>query len=103
MGHHISLNAHPRSGNSFLRKYLQNVLGIHTGSDMVLDQTINNQVNMAGEEITDASVWIKKTHDPYRSPMDTVIHKSNKIICIVRNPYDTLMSFLNLVSGDHSG
>ena len=70
---------------------------------MPLDQTINNQINLAGEEITDASVWIKKTHDPASSPGGAVIHKSNKIICIVRNPFDTIISSLNLISGDHSG
>jgi len=58
---------------------------------------------LPGEEITDASVWIKKTHDPFKSPGISCIHKCNKAICIVRNPYDALFSLANFVSGDHAG
>jgi len=32
--------SYPRSGNSFLRKYLQNITGIATGSDMTLELNI---------------------------------------------------------------
>jgi len=40
MGCHVSINSFPRSGNSLVRKYTQNILGIVTGSDMLLDGVI---------------------------------------------------------------
>jgi hypothetical protein len=33
----ICYSSHPRSGNTFLRKYFETVTGISTGSDMSLD------------------------------------------------------------------
>lgn len=33
VGHQISYTSYPRSGNTFLRKYLENITGVATGSD----------------------------------------------------------------------
>lgn len=52
---------------------------------------------MAGEEIVDDSVWIAKTHTPWIMP-DSPSFLCNKIICIVRNPLDTNLSWLHLVA-----
>lgn len=46
------------------------------------------------EEVTDDSVWVKKSHDP-KWNLNNRMHKSNKVICCVRNPYDTLASLMN--------
>ena len=32
----ISYTSYPRSGNTFLRKYFESILGVATGSDMVM-------------------------------------------------------------------
>lgn len=37
----ISYTSYPRSGNTFLRKYLENITGIATGSDQFMKFTMN--------------------------------------------------------------
>ena len=39
--HNITYASYPRSGNSFLRKYFENITGLATGSDMVLKFNLN--------------------------------------------------------------
>jgi len=103
MGCHVSINSFPRCGNAFIRKYIQNILGLVTGSDMVLDQVITDLTEFPGEEITDASVWMKKSHEPMNIAGGSIINKTNKMICVVRNPYDAIISMLNLMTRSHSG
>ena len=65
MGQKVSLSTYPRSGNSFIRKYLQLITGVTTGSDLILSICVDLQMNnFIGEEIFDDSVWITKSHDP---------------------------------------
>ena len=50
-----------------LRKLLETVTGVHTGSDMPIDLTIHAQtMGLIGEETVcdDNLVWITKTHYP---------------------------------------
>jgi len=98
-GNQIAYLSYPRSGNSFLRKYLQNITGIATGADMALEACNVMQLNgFIGEEITDSSVWFTKSHDPQMSPK-SVPHKCNKVICCVRNPYDVMVSMMHFITG----
>ena len=102
-GNIVCYSSFPRSGNSFLRKYFENITGVVTGSEMSLEFNVDLQLmNFKGEEITDESVWIKKSHDPkfisihdpeFISSVKT--HKCNKIIVCVRNPYDVIASLMN--------
>jgi hypothetical protein len=48
------------------------------------------------EEIIDSSVWIKKTHDP-KWNLNNITNKSNKVVCCVRNPYDTIASCMHFL------
>ena len=62
---------YPRSGNSFMRKYFENITGIATGSDMVMKFSPNVGLQIAGfkgEGITDERCWIKKSHFPFILP-----------------------------------
>lgn len=52
---------------------------------------------LKGEDITDDTVWIVKSHSPWIMPWAPVFH-ANKVIVIVRNPMDTLLSWLHLVA-----
>ena len=52
---------------------------------------------MKGEDVTDDSCWIIKSHSPWVMPEAPVFH-SNKNIVIVRNPLDTNLSWLHLVA-----
>lgn len=51
---------------------------------------------MKGEDIVDDTVWIIKTHSPYCMP-NAPPFKANKVMAIVRNPLDVIISWLNLI------
>ena len=93
-----------RSGNTFLRRVLELITGVYTGSDMNLNLTMHLQTgNMAGEETVshDNIVWVTKTHWPMESPLGSVKFSAQKCISIVRNPIDILPSLallMNLMS-----
>ena len=53
-------------------------------------------MGMKGEDIVDDSAWVIKTHSPWCMPF-APLFKSNKVVCIVRNPLDVIVSWLNLV------
>ena len=60
---------YPRSGNSLMRKYFENVTGVATGSDMVLKHSPNVALyacGFKGEGIIDDTCWIKKSHYPFK-------------------------------------
>jgi len=42
-GNRIAFASYPRTGNSFLRKILENITGVFTGSDMPLFKTMQLQ------------------------------------------------------------
>ena len=103
MSEQCAYTSFPRCGNSFLRKYLQNITGIATGSDMSLEFNVDLQLqDFKAEEITDSSVWVKKSHDP-KPNMNNKIHKSNKILLCVRNPYDCFASLMHFLPSLNQG
>ena len=61
-----------RSGNSFLRRIIEMITGVYTGSDMNLNLTMHLMGgNVAGEETVSHEnlCWVTKTHWPLMSPM----------------------------------
>jgi len=52
---------------------------------------------LKGEDIVDDTVWIVKTHSPWCMPF-APLYKANKMMCVVRNPLDVVLSWLNLVA-----
>ena len=40
IGNRVAFASYPRTGNSFLRKILENITGVFTGSDMPLFKTM---------------------------------------------------------------
>ena len=94
----IAFCSFPRSGNTFLRRYMELITGIQTGADNTLDVNVCLQMQgMKGEDIVDDTVWIVKSHSPWIMPSAPVFH-ANKCIVIVRNPLDTNLSWLHLVA-----
>lgn len=85
-----------RSGNTLLRKILENVTGIVTGSAFTAIASCHialiNQ-GLKGEAYTNDHTWFIKTHHPYNTPLDLPF-KASKVICCVRNPYDCIASHL---------
>jgi len=94
----VAFASFPRSGNSFLRKYLEMLTGIATGADNTLHVNVHLQMqNLKGEWCVDDTVWIAKTHSPWVMP-DAPSFLANKMIVIVRNPTEVIISWLNLVA-----
>jgi len=88
----------PRSGNTFLRKYVELLTGIQTGADNTLHVNVALQMQgMKGEDIVDDTVWVVKSHSPWIMP-EAPVFNANKLIVIVRNPLDTNLSWLHLVA-----
>ena len=52
---------------------------------------------MKGENVVDDTVWVVKSHHPWPMPM-APIYNANKLLLVVRNPLDTVFSWLNLFS-----
>lgn len=65
-GNKVAFCSFPRSGNSFLRKYLEKLTGITTGSDNDIRANICLMMaGLKGEYIVDDTVWIVKSHHPW--------------------------------------
>lgn len=80
----------PRSGNSFLRRYFEQVSGVVTGCDINVNYIPNvnlQQIGFKGEQVVDDSIWICKTHYPLTIPEDLTQY-GGKALCCVRNPID---------------
>jgi hypothetical protein len=110
----IILPSFHRSGNTLTRELLEGVTQILTGSDDIqfhpLEKIVSGNfeieqtdvfINFKGQRKTDQDVWVYKTHFPIRYRKE--IFKFDRIILIVRNPFDTLESMFNLyLTGSHS-
>ena len=71
-GNQVCFQSFPRTGNSFLRRVIELVTGVYTGSDMNLNLTLQVVFdNMLGEETFshDNLTWVTKTHWPIESPL----------------------------------
>lgn len=92
-----ALVSYPRSGNSFMRKVLEQETGIVTGSDSRPNRTLAASLlkfGYLGEGITDQSVWIVKSHFPER--LGYVAFPVNRVILLVRNPFDAIQSYFHM-------
>lgn len=64
---------------------------------MALEFCVDLQMgDFCGEEITDNSVWVRKTHDPKWNLNNKMNYCSLGIVC-VRNPFDTIASMMNFL------
>lgn len=97
IGNRIHMASFPRSGNSFLRKFIEQITGVITGSDFHIRDALNLQhAGLLGEHtFGDDSIWITKSHYPYMH-QGHARFEADKRICIVRNPLDVIPSFLSL-------
>lgn len=89
---------YPRSGNSLMRKYFENLTGIATGSDMVMKHGPNvalQHCGFKGEGLMDDRAWIKKSHYPIRFHFMKGFDAEAAVIC-TRNPLDISPSLFYL-------
>lgn len=92
----VAFNTFPRSGNSFLRRFLEQVTGITTGASVSLHTATSLQImGLKGEQIADNRVFITKAHHPMSIP-NNELFSVNKVICCVRNPLDVIISYASL-------
>ena len=89
---------YPRSGNSLMRKYFENVTGTASGSDMVVKHSANVALQFCGfkaEGITDERTWINKTHFPLVLPFQWQWSSDIAVVC-TRYQLDADPSFFYL-------
>ena len=66
-GHMVAFQSFPRSGNTFLRRYLEQITGVVTGADMNVEHTVPEIMwGLLGQDTVsdDNLVWVTKTHYP---------------------------------------
>lgn len=97
VGNRVQLASFPRSGNSFLRRILEQITGVFTGSDFTLRDALPLQhQGLLGEQtFGDNSIWVTKSHYPWMQ-MSHAPFAVEKVICIARNPIDVIPSFCSL-------
>lgn len=93
----IAFASFPRSGNTMVRRHLEEITSIITGDHVKKDFTCDislSVLGLAGQGVLDDSVWIVKTHSPIDNGK-TIDFEATKTICCVRNPYDAILSQFN--------
>lgn len=94
----VALASYPRCGNSLLRSLLEKLTGIVTGSDSDERRALIRQLKamgFEGEGVTDGSVLAVKTHFPERLGRSSFA--ATKVVVLVRNPFDAIVSYFNMV------
>ena len=99
-GDRISFQSFARSGNTLLRRFLEQITGVYTGSDMDIRftyQLLTVSVGGEGHTNSDNRVWISKTHYPVQTPGTSSFITQRNII-VVRNPIDVFPSLSLLMN-----
>jgi len=79
-----------------MRKLLEQATGIATGSTGSLNTGTFLKFNgLKGQFVCDERVWITKAHHPSLQPR-ILNFESDKVLCVVRNPFDSILSFATL-------
>jgi len=80
----VILCSYPRSGNTFIRKMMEEISGTLTGSDCLPKGKLNFDLYEQGlraEGKVGREVWMVKSHFPERSGTD--MHIANKCVLVV--------------------
>ena len=97
----VVLTSYPRSGNTMLRKYLEKIMGLVTGSDADMGKRLNREImemGLLGEGIVDKRVWVIKCHYPDR--YGKTKFGAERAILLVRSPLDCIVSHFNMILSD---
>ena len=100
-GNRVAFQSFVRSGNTFLRRFIEQITGVYTGSDMSIDYTFfEAMMGLVGQGHTndDNQVWLTKTHFPLQMTGTEHAFAAEKMICVVRNPLDIIASYAFFVS-----
>jgi hypothetical protein len=83
-----------RSGNTFYRKFIEDITGVASGSNIEImssPQISFVAQGFKGESVMDDRTFVVKTHFPYVYPFTVPIGISQAIV-LVRNPLDVIVS-----------
>ena len=95
-GNAVGISSFPRSGNSFLRRFVEQITGIATGSTISLHTSTTLQMQgFKGEYHTDRNVWVVRSHHPLYIK-NSIKHPTNKTFIVVRHPLDVYPSAAGL-------
>ena len=90
----VALLGDQGSGTTLLRRYLELITGIATGSDVTSDGALPlSAMGLVGEHIVDEHTWITRTTYPIRKAQaydSFQDFQCNKIIMMARNPADVI-------------
>ena len=65
-GNKVGLASLMRSGNSFMRKFLEAITGITTGGELKRDILLQSVGFMGEGHSADNRVWVSKSHHPFK-------------------------------------
>lgn len=94
----VHITSFPRSGNSQMRKYIENVTGIFTGTASPLQYHCISNLQLYGffgEGIIDNKIFFEKTHYPARC--NQAVLKTNRVLVLARNFIDVCVSHYNFI------
>ncbi|CAI2367750.1 unnamed protein product [Moneuplotes crassus] len=93
----VAMPSYQSSGSTLLRKYIENITCILTGSDgdthSKLDRQLKEESKLLGEGILGTKVWIAQTNFPEEIGVARLF--INKAIVVTRNPCDAIFSLFN--------
>ncbi len=93
----VVLASYPRSGNTLLRRLLEEATGVITGSDtsplFKLSKSLTAD-GLQGEGVVDDRVHIVKTHWPERKGWRRF--SSRRVILLLRNPFHAIESYFHM-------
>ena len=96
-GERIALASYPRSGNTMVRKLLEEITGIFTGSDTRGGRAMADMLKgygLVGESNCTRQAWIIKTHFPER--LGWMRFPVRRAILLVRHPINAIDSYFNM-------
>lgn len=93
----VVIACYQRSGSTLLRKYIENITHIITGSDGDVHSELDRQLKdagLVGECILGSKIWIAQTNFP--EEIGFVRTEVEKGILLIRNPCDAIFSHFNM-------
>eukprot|EP00943_MAST-04B_sp_MAST-4B-sp1_P002859 g2859.t1 len=97
-GERIALASYPRSGNSLVRRLIESITGIVTGSDTKpgrgMAELLRNNGLIGEGETTKEKVWVVKTHFPERTGWQKF--KVQRAILLIRHPINAIKSYFHM-------
>ena len=95
----LGFTSYPRSGNSFLRRYVEQLTGIVTGSNVSIHTGTSLQImGLMGEAHMSDICWVTKSHHPFAMNGRSDPNPVHKTFMCVRHPLDVFPSFASLLN-----